>query len=283
VDSGTRFGQKIEAFWILRFKSAYFVVMNRTITALLAALFVFNAAAQSDEMPRNQKAEKESVKFTKEVTLNYLLFTPKDYDVDKSKKWPLILFLHGAGERGTNLAKVAVHGMPKIVANRADFPFVVISPQCPSGQTWEKEALIELVDKAIKKYRIDPDRVYLTGLSMGGFGSWSLATAYPDRFAAVAPICGGGNVIDVLLPQKGKEAALKSVPIWAFHGGKDPVVKLEESERMIDAFKRAGNKDVKLTVYPEAQHDSWTETYNNEELYKWFLEHTRPQKSARRN
>ena len=252
-------------------------MMTRAITSLLIALFVLNAAAQSEDMPRNQKAEKMDVTFMKQVTFHYLLFTPKDYDADKSKKWPLMLFLHGAGERGTNLAKVAAHGPPRIVTNRVDFPFVVISPQCPNGQVWEKEALINLVDKAIKEYRVDPDRVYLTGLSMGGFGSWSLATAYPDRFAAVAPICGGGNVIDVLLPPKGKEAALKSLPIWAFHGGKDPVVKPEESERMIDAFKRAGNNNVKLTVYPEAQHDSWTETYKNEELYKWFLEHKRPQ------
>jgi predicted peptidase len=159
---------------------------------------------------------------------------------------------------------------------------VVISPQCPNGEVWEKEAIMALVDRALKEYRVDPERVYLTGLSMGGFGSWALAAAYPDRFAAVAPICGGGNVIDVLLPQKGKEAALKSLPIWAFHGGKDPVVKVEESQRMIDAFKRAGDDDVKLTVYPEAQHDSWTETYNNEELYQWFLEHTRSQNSGKK-
>jgi len=210
-----------------------------------------------------------------------LLFKPKGYD-ESNKKWPLMIFLHGAGERGTNLAAVAVHGPPKIVKDRPDFPFVVISPQCPSRETWQPEAIMGLLDEALKNYKVDPERVYLTGLSMGGFGSWALAASHPERFAAVAPICGGGNVIDVLLPNKA--AASKSLPIWAFHGAKDPVVKLEESERMVDAFKRAGNQDVKLTVYPEAQHDSWTETYNNEELYKWFLEHKRPQvkKSARR-
>jgi len=245
------------------------------------ALFVLNAAAQSEDMPRNQKAESADLTYTKKVTLRYLLFTPQGYDQDKKKKWPLMVFLHGAGERGTNLAKVAVHGPPKIVTNRPDFPFVLISPQCPTGEVWQKEAIMALVDETLKKYRVDPDRVYLTGLSMGGFGSWSLAASYPDRFAAVAPICGGGNVLDVLLPAKGKEAALKTLPIWAFHGGKDPVVKTEESQRMVDAFKRAGDNDVKLTIYPEAQHDSWTETYNNEDLYKWFLEQTRPQKPAK--
>lgn len=229
-------------------------------------------------MPRNQSAETASLTYTKTVNLKYLLFKPQGYTEDKAKKLPLMVFLHGAGERGTNVAKVGVHGPPKIVANRADFPFVVISPQCPNGETWQKEAIMALVDQTIAKYNVDPDRVYLTGLSMGGFGSWALASSYPDRFAAVAPICGGGSAIDILLPARGKEAALKTLPIWAFHGAKDPVVKLEESERMVDAFKKAGNNDVKLTVYPEAQHDSWTETYNNEELYKWFLGHTRPQK-----
>ena len=255
--------------------------MKRALTSLLMALFVLNAAAQSEDMPRNQKAESADLTYTKKVTLRYLLFTPQGYDQDKKKKWPLMVFLHGAGERGTNLAKVAVHGPPKIVTNRPDFPFVLISPQCPTGEVWQKEAIMALVDETLKKYRVDPDRVYLTGLSMGGFGSWSLAASYPDRFAAVAPICGGGNVLDVLLPAKGKEAALKTLPIWAFHGGKDPVVKTEESQRMVDAFKRAGDNDVKLTIYPEAQHDSWTETYNNEDLYKWFLEQTRPQKPAK--
>ena len=255
--------------------------MKRALTSLLMALFVLNAAAQSEDMPRNQKAEAADLTYTKKVTLKYLLFTPQGYEQDKDKKWPLMVFLHGAGERGTNLAKVAVHGPAKIVTTRPDFPFVVISPQCPNGEVWQKEAVIALVDEALKKYRVDADRVYLTGLSMGGFGSWALAAAYPDRFAAVAPICGGGNVLDVLLPAKGKEAALKTLPIWAFHGAKDTTVKVEESERMVEAFKRAGNNDVKLTIYPEAQHDSWTETYNNEELYKWFLEHTRPQKAKR--
>lgn len=229
-------------------------------------------------MPKNQKAESATLTYTQKVKLDYLLFTPKGYEEDKKKKWPLMIFLHGAGERGTNVAKVSVHGPPKVVKTREDFPFVVISPQCPSGETWQAEAIVALLDRALENYRVDPERVYLTGLSMGGFGSWSLASKYPERFAAVAPICGGGDILNVLLPPRGKEGALKSLPIWAFHGAKDPVVRLEESERMVDAFKRAGNQNVKLTVYPEAQHDSWTETYNNEELYNWFLQHTRPQK-----
>lgn len=252
--------------------------MKRLLTSLAAALCILNVAAQSDDMPRNQTAETSTLTFTKTVNLRYLLFKPKGYDEDKAKKWPLMIFLHGSGERGTNLTKVATHGPPKIVASRADFPFVVISPQCPNGEIWQKEAIIALLDEALAKLNVDPDRVYITGLSMGGFATWALASSYPDRFAAAVPVCGGGNSIDILLPGRGKEAALKSLPIWAFHGGKDPVVKLEESERMVEAFKKAGNNEVKLTVYPEAQHDSWTEAYNTEELYTWLLAHTRPQK-----
>jgi predicted peptidase len=115
----------------------------------------------------------------------------------------------------------------------------------------------------------------LTGLSMGGYGAWSLGTMHPERFAALAPICGGGELISVLLSSRDKSQALNTIGIWAFHGAKDPVVPVEESRRMVDAVKRAGVKDVKLTVYPEAQHDSWTETYNNPELYRWLLEHQR--------
>src|SRR2546423_8692399 len=214
--------------------------MRRWLSFFLGAGFVLNAAAQSEDMPGNQKAEKADVKFMKQVTMHYLLFTPQDYDKDKKTKWPLMIFLHGAGERGTNLAKVAVHGPAKIVTNRADFPFVVISPQCPNGAVWEKEAIIALLDRALREYRVDPERVYLTGLSMGGFGTWSLAAAYPERFAAVAPICGGGNTIDVLLPQKGKEAGLKTLPVWAFYGGEKEKGVKEGRERRGGGVKRGG-------------------------------------------
>jgi predicted peptidase len=110
---------------------------------------------------------------------------------------------------------------------------------------------------------------------MGGYGTWSLATTYPERFAAVAPICGGEGMIGIILSMmdQEKKPALKTLPVWAFHGGKDPVVPWDESDRMIKAFQKIGNKDVKLTTYPEANHNSWTVTYNNPELYTWFLQH----------
>ena len=232
------------------------------------------AKAQPDSV---QTAKSFKRRITTTVSANYLLFLPQDYDQKKSKRWPLILFLHGAGERGTNVWLAAVHGPPKIVKTKPDFQFIVVSPQCPSGQTWNNDTVMALLDEITAKYKVDKSRVYLTGLSMGGYGSWSLATAYPERFAAVAPICGGGDPIRILVADKKTLGQLKSLPIWAFHGAKDDAVKLEQSEQMVNAFKKIGN-DVKLTVYPEAGHDSWTEAYNNPELYEWFLKHDRPQK-----
>jgi predicted peptidase len=124
------------------------------------------------------------------------------------------------------------------------------------------------VDEMTEKYKVDPERIYLTGLSMGGYGTWSIGCSYPGRFAAIVPICGGGIPI--------RAGNLKSVPVWAFHGAKDPVVPLSQSQQMTDAVNRAGGS-AQLTVYPEAEHDSWTQTYNNPQLYDWLLSHRKKQ------
>ncbi len=202
---------------------------------------------------------------SRSMAIEYLLYLPADYD-KADEKWPLILFLHGAGERGDDLQLVAKHGPPKIVKQK-DMPFIVVSPQCPKDSWWPKqnEVLINLLDDIVSRYNVDESRIYLTGLSMGGYGSWSLGCDHPKRFAAIAPICGGGE------PFFGRK--LKNTPVWAFHGAKDNVVPLKKSEDMVKAIERAGG-DVKLTVYPEAGHDSWTKTYNNPELYTWFLSHS---------
>ena len=194
------------------------------------------------------------------VQFNYLLALPKDYTQQKS--WPLVLFLHGAGERGDELKLVKKHGPPKLIDNGKAFPFIVVSPQCPKDVWWEPIELTALLDEIIKNNNIDEDRIYLTGLSMGGFGTWRLAAHSPDRFAAIAPICGGGE------PYWTRR--FPHLPTWAFHGAKDRVVPLERSQEMIDAVKKNGGLP-RLTVYPEAGHDSWTETYNNPQLYEWLL------------
>ncbi len=208
---------------------------------------------------------------TKNLSCDYLLFLPDGYGENK-QGWPLMLFLHGAGERGSDLNKVKIHGPPKIVEKQKDFPFIVVSPQCPEDDWWTDkiEVLINLLDDIVARYNIDTERIYLTGLSMGGYGSWALAAEYPERFAAVAPICGGGNRIMAF--------RLKDIPVWAFHGAKDNVVPLKQSEEMVNAIKARGGA-ARLTVYPDAGHDSWTETYNNKELYDWFLKHRKASKS----
>lgn len=236
-------------------------MMKRLALALLAILFLFGLPVRADEAkaPPAQQAKR-----SEKAGLNYLLYLPPGYE-KAEKPFPLILFLHGSGESGDNLDKVKVHGPPKIVEKKNDFGFIVVSPQSPRGG-WRADKLLTLLDEVEKDYKVDKDREYVTGLSMGGFGTWSLAAAAPGRFAAIAPICGGGD------PKTAEK--LKGLPIWVFHGAKDDRVSLKRSEDMVKALKEAGN-DVKFTVYPNAGHDSWTESYNNPELYKWFLAHTR--------
>ena len=173
---------------------------------------------------------------------------------------------------GDDLNRVKAHGPAKIVEAGKDLPFIIVSPQCPAKQWWpvKVEVLMGLLDEIEEKYDVDPQRIYLTGLSMGGYGSWSLASMYPDRFAAVAPICGGG------MPYLARN--FKNLPVWAFHGAKDDVVPLQRSQEMVDAINNAGG-NAKLTVYPDVDHDSWTETYDNPKLYEWFLKHRRAQRT----
>lgn len=227
---------------------------------------------QSEDMQRAYHFQSSK---TVPLDLRYWLFLPREYDADGPKRWPLIFFLHGAGERGTNLAAIKSHGPPKLVPSQPHFPFIVVSPQCPAEQRWDTTVLSALLDEIVEQKRVDTNRIYLTGLSMGGYGTWAWAAAEPHRFAAIAPICGGGNTIDLLLAGRAQGRALKKLPIWAFHGANDTTVTVSESERMVAAFKRLGNPHVKLTIYPETDHDSWTETYANPKLYDWFLQHSR--------
>jgi predicted peptidase len=203
---------------------------------------------------------------TIKVTMKYLLYLPKNYEQKPS--WPLMLFLHGGGEGGDDLELVKKHGPPKLIEAGQQFPFIVVSPQCPKGKSWEAFTfeLTALLDEIVEKYKVDRYRIYLTGMSMGGYGTWSLASYTPDRFAALVPICGGGD------PSRTRRLA--QIPIWVFHGAKDPTVPLKRSEEMVEALKKNGGTP-KFTVYPEAKHDSWTETYANPELYEWLLQQRR--------
>lgn len=200
------------------------------------------------------------------ISLDYLFYLPEDYKNDKEKKWPAILFLHGMGERGDDLELVKIHGVPKIVDSKKDFQFITISPQCPIDFVWRDEEMLisleSLLLKIIKNFRVDKSRLYVTGLSMGGRGTWAIAAYRPDLFAAAAPICGGGDPTTA--------SRLTKLPFWVFQGALDEVHFPKESEIMIKFLKNKGG-EVRYTLYPELHHDSWTITYDNSELYKWFL------------
>lgn len=205
-------------------------------------------------------AQQTPEKFVQEM--QYLLYLPDGYTGDTTKKWPLMIFLHGSGEAGTDLNNVKMHGPPKLIEAGKKFPFIVVSPQAPPRTGWQVELLKGMLDDLKKKYRIDNDRVYLTGLSMGGFGTWNFAEKFSNDLAAIAPICGGGDATKVW--------TLRHMPVWCFHGAKDDVVPPASSQKMIDSLRKY-NSNVKFTLYPDANHNSWDTTYNNEKLYTWLL------------
>ena len=208
-------------------------------------------------------------------TREYGMYVPLHYNENR-RKYPMILFLHGAGERGDDVDLVKKHGPIKVALERGEFPFIVVAPQChsrlpssegsaASGWQTAEADVMAILDEVQSKYRIEPTRIYLTGLSMGGFGSFHLAAEHPDLFAAVTPICGGGNAA--------RADAYVNTPFWVFHGGDDPVVAASRSREMVDAMRAFDHEDVKLTIYPGVGHDSWTRTYEDDSLYAWFLGH----------
>lgn len=204
------------------------------------------------------------------VGANFLLYIPEGYPRSRGE-WPLVLFLHGKGERGDDLSLVTRHGLAKEIARgEAEFPFIAVSPQCPDTAMWADPSQIEvldaLIDDLVARHRIDEDRIYVTGMSMGGAGTWTLAAAYPDRFAAIAPVCGRND--PAIAP------TIAHLPIWIFHGEKDAVVPVWHSRNIAAALEAEG-ADFRLTIYPDATHDSWSRTYANPELYAWMLGHRR--------
>jgi len=215
-------------------------------------------------VPSMGQSAQQKMKTTIQAEINYLMFLPKDY-TKSGKPSPMIVFLHGSGERGTDLEKVKAWGPPAMVEKNPDFPFIVVSPQCPEGQWWNIFLLKGMIDDVLAKYNVDKNRVYLTGLSMGGFGTWELAMTFPDYFAAVAPICGGGNPLLV--------SKLKNTPVWVFHGKKDTSVPEQQSAIMVEALKKIG-ANVEYTVLPEGGHsDAWIYAYDKAGLFDWFLKY----------
>jgi predicted peptidase len=250
--------------------------MKSPILLLIAAVSLFPSMKSKAESPKpTLTTEKMSQRVTQEIAMQYLCYLPNGYPGTNRQRWPLLLFLHGAGERGSDIQLTSVHGPLKQVKLGQEFPFIIVAPQCAAGELWHNEPLLQLLNHVEAKFAVDTNRIYLTGISMGGYGTWQLGLEHPEKFAAMVPICGGGNMIDVILGTRDKGAAVKRLPIWAFHGAKDNVVPPEESERLVNQLNKLGGKEVKLTIYPEANHDSWTETYKNPELYEWLLKQKR--------
>ncbi len=227
-------------------------------------------------MPKAKKSVQEARTLertiTRRIKLEYLLYLPKGHGRGK-KKWPLMVYLHGSGERGSNLELVKTHGPPKLIEAEQEFPFIVVSPQCPADGWWTNDMISTLLDDLEQNLQVDSSRVYLTGLSMGGFGTWAMAGEFPNRFAAIAPICGGG--LELWMRN------ITHLPVWAFHGAKDDIVPLEQTTRLVDELKRLGSKKVKLTVFKNADHDSWTRAYANPKLYEWMLAQVQTPKPSR--
>ncbi len=200
-----------------------------------------------------------------EINLGYNMYFPEDYH-NTNYDYPLVLFLHGAGERGDSIDLVETHGIPKLIKEGKDFPFITLAPQCPRFQYWPEplnvKTLIKLLDEIIKQYRIDEDRIYSTGLSMGGYGTLAIAKERPDIFAGIISVCGGMDTTNI--------QNLRNMPIWLFHGDEDKVVPVENSKIVYQTLKNI-NPNVFLTIYPGVNHNSWDITYGNKDIYDWLL------------
>lgn len=234
------------------------------MTLLLTALLALVPAALSSSQAREGQHEQPPVEAEGYA---YQMFLPRGYLVSGDRRWPLLLFLHGSGERGNELARVKVHGPPKIADRTPNFRFVTVSPLLPADEDWDEAKLEAILDYVVAHARIDRSRIYLTGLSRGGHATWRWAAAKPGIFAAIVPISGSGD--------PSQACKLKDTPIWAFHGDRDDIVNPIGSVAMIEAVRSCGGKP-RLTIYHDTGHDAWTRTYDNPALYAWLLDHSHP-------
>ncbi len=228
------------------------------------ALISFSTPLPAEDSHPKMKTGEFTAEVTVKVGYRYVIYVPDEYKQADKKNWPLVVFLHGSGERGEDLDVLTRNGPLKMVANGHSFPAIVASPQAPDHVTWDPHSVKAMVDALKKEYHIDDDRVYLTGLSMGGYGMGDTIMEYPRTFAAAVPICGSAGVKFVAAER------IKHIPAWIFHGADDNVVPAANSQRIYDALVEAGGTP-KLTIFAGVKHDSWTRTYEDTDLWKWLF------------
>ena len=238
--------------------------MRILAASFLVLGFVLSSCATIEQ---SVKTGVQTTRIFNAAPYSHLRYLPKNYSANSNTDFPVLIFLHGSGERGTDIEVVKKHGPPKLINEGRDLPFITISPQLEEGASWNSARLEATLLEATKGLKIDKSRIYLTGLSLGGFGTWSWAQARPNLFAAIAPIAG--------FSQTDKACTIKDLPIWAFHGAKDDAVPLAGSADIVKAIEVCGGKP-KFTIYPEEGHWSWVPAYNNPELYTWMLSQKNP-------
>ena len=271
---------------IINVSSALFVLISVGLTSN-CQIIRRNAISQPSASQTFSPAPESEPKFVEKShanargeTMPYLLFVPEGYD--KTKRYPLVLWLHGGGTRGSDLKLLLAHGNEHGIGflarddNQARYPSFILAPQCPPNRIWgdsdsaqpsaEMRMVLEILDKVLEDYAVDSRRLYVMGMSLGGFGTWDIITRRPRTFAAAAPICGGGN--------PARASLIAKTPIWAFHGDEDEMVNVSESQRMIAALKKAGGQP-RYTEYKGVGHDSWVRAFKEPDFLSWIFGQTR--------
>ncbi|QIP17131.1 prolyl oligopeptidase family serine peptidase [Spirosoma aureum] len=227
---------------------------SRTLLPIFCVILLFLSYAGYSQPASKAKSK---------VKYNYLLYLPNDYAATKAS-YPLIIYLHGGSQRGNDLMKLKTYGLPQQVDKGKDFQFIIASPQCPDGKFWSTDNWFEpLYDELTTKYSIDPKRVYLTGISIGGYGTWQTAVAYPDKFAAIVPLCGGCD-------DSTQVCTIKHIPIWTFHGTADNVIPINETEQLVKRLEQCGGR-VKFTRLEKEGHGIQY-LYEEKSIYDWLLQ-----------
>ncbi len=263
------FGVLLSGYGVMRATSADwpnpYAVLGINLTAIMTFLLICSSVTMVKALEWLGKGDRRRA-------INYLLYTPAAFGRQPGRRWPLIVFLHGGGERGDDPQLLKAQPLPKTLAGPATFPAIVFSPQLPLRLTFWSD-LIEPVDVLLRRleahYAVDKRRVYLTGLSTGGFGTWEYGLRHPRRFAALVPIAGGydgGSAVPAGI------CALRNVPIWAFHGALDTIIPPERSAVLVGALRACGSKVVRFTLYAGVDHfGSWPRAYADPALWRWLF------------